>query len=255
VGRRRTACSRIPSSAPIQPRARQGPPPTGGAARHDGETPELRRQVARRTLPERGGQALRAARRPAHLRRNLRAARNELRMAIYHDGNTNRELEERLEAIDMALYRWATDAPARRVPTRGFSRARPRRGRPNGAARSLARANREPQGEPGPADPGTRTVAPAGGPRQGRDGGGCCGLPPARLGPRGSSSTPDRAPRRAPAGRSPLTPFAALGPAPRSDRTAILRVFLASAPRSDKTPRPLSAHASNRPTRGLIRIP
>ncbi len=35
---------------------------------------------------------------------NLREARNELRMAIYHDGNDNRALEERLEAVDIALY-------------------------------------------------------------------------------------------------------------------------------------------------------
>jgi len=35
---------------------------------------------------------------------NLREARNELKMAIYHDGNASRELEERLEAIDLALY-------------------------------------------------------------------------------------------------------------------------------------------------------
>jgi curved DNA-binding protein CbpA len=35
---------------------------------------------------------------------NLREARAELKMAIYHDGDDNRELEERLEAVDIALY-------------------------------------------------------------------------------------------------------------------------------------------------------
>jgi curved DNA-binding protein CbpA len=35
---------------------------------------------------------------------DLRGARNELKMALYHDGDENRELEERIEALDMALY-------------------------------------------------------------------------------------------------------------------------------------------------------
>ncbi|MBN2194155.1 MAG: J domain-containing protein [Polyangiaceae bacterium] len=35
---------------------------------------------------------------------NLRDARKELKMALYHDGSDNRELEERLEALDIALY-------------------------------------------------------------------------------------------------------------------------------------------------------
>lgn len=35
---------------------------------------------------------------------DLRAARKELQLAVYHDGSPNRELEDRLEALDMALY-------------------------------------------------------------------------------------------------------------------------------------------------------
>jgi curved DNA-binding protein CbpA len=35
---------------------------------------------------------------------DLRAAKKELKMAIYHDGSSNADLEERLEAIDMALF-------------------------------------------------------------------------------------------------------------------------------------------------------
>ena len=35
---------------------------------------------------------------------DLRAAQRELKMAVYHDGGKNQELEERLEALDLALF-------------------------------------------------------------------------------------------------------------------------------------------------------
>lgn len=35
---------------------------------------------------------------------DLRGAKKELKMAIYHDGASNPDLEERLEAIDLALF-------------------------------------------------------------------------------------------------------------------------------------------------------
>ncbi len=35
---------------------------------------------------------------------DLRSAQKELKMAIYHDGGKNQELEERLEALDLALF-------------------------------------------------------------------------------------------------------------------------------------------------------
>ena len=35
---------------------------------------------------------------------DLRAAQKELKMALYHDGNRNPDLEERLEALDLALF-------------------------------------------------------------------------------------------------------------------------------------------------------
>ncbi len=57
---------------------------------------ELCRSAAAKLCAQRADQLISAG--------NLREARNELRMAIYHDGNANRELEERLEAVDMALY-------------------------------------------------------------------------------------------------------------------------------------------------------
>jgi curved DNA-binding protein CbpA len=35
---------------------------------------------------------------------DLRTAQKELKMAIYHDGGKNQELEDRLEALDLALF-------------------------------------------------------------------------------------------------------------------------------------------------------
>ena len=35
---------------------------------------------------------------------DMAAAKKELKMALYHDGNENAELEERIDAVDLAMF-------------------------------------------------------------------------------------------------------------------------------------------------------